>query len=188
MEVIVVKSYQYIVIAFIIVIIVLFTIFVINQTANVVELAGRLHPVLGTFVLYALLMFYILAIVIPIIIILKIPRTLSPPEEVDSPEYYKYCDQLRKRLSANRILKKSEIDLYSKDGIEHAFKILDTESNDLLKTTASTVFITTAISQNGRLDAIMVFFAQVRLIWNIANIYNQKLSISEIMESAYSLK
>ncbi|MBT4484126.1 MAG: DUF697 domain-containing protein [Candidatus Latescibacteria bacterium] len=175
------KSYRYIVIAFSLVIIGLFTMFVINQTASVVELAGRLHPAFGTLILYALLIFYILVIAVPVIIILKMPKTLLPPKDIESPEYYKYRDKLRKRLCANKILKKIEVDPYSSDGIENAFKILDTETNDLLKSTASTVFITTAVSQNGRLDAIMVLFAQVRLVWKIAHIYNQRPSISEIM-------
>lgn len=176
------KRYRYIVGVLGVVVIGLFILFVINQTAGVVELAGRLHPAFGTFLLYALLMVYIAVIAVPVVILLKMPRTLLPPKDRESPEYQVYLERLKKRLRSNLLLKNAALDLDSPDGIGHAFALLDNEANDMLKSNASTVFITTAVSQNGRLDGIMVLLEQVRLIWSIAHIYNQRPSPSDIMK------
>ncbi len=46
---------------------------------------------------------------------------------------------------------------------------------------ASTVFLTTAVSQSGRLDVLLVLMAQSRMIWRIAHLYYQRPSLRELM-------
>ena len=45
---------------------------------------------------------------------------------------------------------------------------------------ATTVFLTTAVSQSGRLDALLVLMAQSRMIWRIAHLYYQRPSLREM--------
>ena len=61
-------------------ILVFFIIFVINQTAQVVELADKASPRLGSMVFWALLIVYAVLILIPVVMFLRLPRSLKPPE------------------------------------------------------------------------------------------------------------
>jgi hypothetical protein len=44
------------------------------------------------------------------------------------------------------------------------------------------VFVSTAISQNGRLDALMVLAAQTRMVWRVAHVYYQRPSLREMIQ------
>ena len=46
----------------------------------------------------------------------------------------------------------------------------------MVKTAASRVFLATAISQNGSLDALLVLGLQTRLVWDVAHVYSQRPS------------
>jgi Domain of unknown function (DUF697) len=43
------------------------------------------------------------------------------------------------------------------------------------------VFLSTAISQNGRLDALMVLVTQTRLVWRLAHFYYQRPSLRDLV-------
>ena len=45
---------------------------------------------------------------------------------------------------------------------------------------ATTVFLTTAVSQSGRLDALLVLAAQSRMVWRVAHLYYQRPSVREM--------
>jgi hypothetical protein len=42
------------------------------------------------------------------------------------------------------------------------------------------VFLTTAVSQNGSLDGLMVLLAQSRMLWQIAHVYYQRPSVRDL--------
>ncbi len=64
--------------------------------------------------------------------------------------------------------------------IEEALRPLDAEANAVVKQMATTVFLTTAVSQSGRLDALLVLLAQSRMIWRVAHLYYQRPSLREM--------
>jgi hypothetical protein len=154
---------------------------VINQTATVVNLAANINPVTGKIVLYSLLLLYFAALVVPIVIYLRLPTVIRPPENKESPEFQVFLQRMKKRLGKNAYLEGKELSLENKTDIEEALKTLDNRANELIKASSHTVFLTTAISQNGRLDALVVLIAQTRLIWRISHIYNQRPSIRELV-------
>ncbi len=160
----------------------LFVMFVINQTSGIVSLVKEIDPMLGTAVLYVLLAVYAAAVIVPVFIYLKMPNILRPPEDEQSPEYERFLKRLRNRLARNKYLAETGCPLETHDDIDNAIVLLDTHADQITKSTASTVFVTTAVSQNGRLDAIMVLIAQIRLVWSIAYIYNQRPSIREMFD------
>ena len=53
-------------------------------------------------------------------------------------------------------------------------------ANKEIEEHAKRVFLATALSQNGRLDALIVFFSLCRLVWRISAIYNQRPHPREI--------
>ena len=160
-------------------VILLFILFVINQTAQVVQLARNVSAVFGTVVFWALLALYALLILVPVTLFLRLPRSLMPPTSEDSPEFPKYLEALRKRLASNALLKSR--DLSNRERIEDALALLGKQADDIIQKTASTVFMSTAISQSGRLDAFLVLSAQSRMVWRIAHLYYQRPTLRDLM-------
>jgi len=163
-----------------ILILLLFIVFVINQTAQVVQLAEKLTPSFGNLVFWTLLIVYAILIFIPVFLFLSLPRSLTPPKSEDAPEFNAYFLALKKRLASNSHVKGME--LSSRQHVEEALSILGKKSDAIIQQTASTVFISTAISQSGRLDAFLVLSAQSRMVWRIARLYYQRPTLRDLIQ------
>ncbi len=149
------------------------TIFVINQTAQVVSLANTVSPALARIVLVSLLTVYAVVILVPVVLFIRLPRPMSPPADEHSREYQTYLRRLGGRLAENPHLM-GVGSLNNRASIESAMKILDAKADEIIKRAASILFVSTAVSQSGKLDTLMVLAAQTRLIWQVAHIYNQR--------------
>jgi len=158
-----------------------FLLFLVNQTNQVVELASGIGPAVGRVVLYGLLLLYAVAIAVPVYIYVTMPKPLVPPAEEDSPEFAKVLDALRRRLEGNTHLRSQGLDLSTRDGLNSAIAQLDALAEEAVRRTASTVFVTTAISQSGRLDAFVVLGVQTRMVWEIAHIFSQRPPLRELL-------
>ena len=81
---------------------------------------------------------------------------------------------LRRRLAANPRLRDRRIE--SDADLQGALSLLSSEADKVVRKAASTVFIGTAVMQNGRLDGLVVLAAQCRLIWQVAAVCHQRPS------------
>ena len=162
------------------VILILFILFVINQTAQVVGLAEKVNPSLGAVVLWGLLILYAVLIVIPISLFLRLPRSLKPPRSEDTPEFATYLETLKGRLASNPLL--TGENLSSREDIEQALGLLGKKADEIIQRSASNVFITTAISQSGRLDTFLVLSVQSRMVWRIAQLYYQRPTLRDLLQ------
>ncbi len=160
-------------------ILLLFVVFVVNQTAQVVHLASTISPLFGSVVLWILLTLYGLILLIPLALFLRLPKPLTPPAGDDEAELSAFLEALKKRLAANPALRNRE--LKDRVQIEEAMALLNARADEIVKNTAATVFISTAISQSGRLDAFLVLGAQSRMIWQIARLYYQRPAPRELV-------
>ncbi len=158
----------------------LFILFVINQTAQVVQLAEKVTPSLGNLVFWGLLIIYAVLVLVPVFLFLTLPKSLTPPKSEDALEFGAYLAALKKRLASNSHLKGLEFS--SRQHVEKALAILGKKSDEIIQQTASTVFISTAISQSGRLDAFLVLSAQSRMIWRIARLYYQRPTLRDLIQ------
>ena len=158
-----------------------FIIFLVNQIAGVVGLASELHSYFGIFVLILAITGIGILTLYPLILWWKMPAALVPPEDKDSQAYQDYLQACRKRLQKNPYVIEAGIDVMEEDGLESASKALEQEVLKLTQGSSGAVFLSTAISQNGSLDAFMVLTAQMRLVWNIAKIYNQRPNPKELL-------
>lgn len=158
----------------------LFILFVINQTAQVVNLVSNINPLLGQVVLFILLALYILAIAIPLMAIIKRPVALLPPRDTEGKAYQLYLKKLAERLRKNKHLANKDIEVTNMATIEEALTSLNIKADERIKTAASNVFIMTAISQYGALDAVIVALAQFRMIWQVTLLYNQRPTLREV--------
>jgi hypothetical protein len=109
---------------------------------------------------------------------LKMPKALKPPEDDQGEAFDLYMKKLSARLKKNVYLK--EFSLKNRKDIEKAIKILNKNATGIVKETASTVFVVTAISQSGRLDAFTVLLALIRMVWKVSRVYNQRPSLGEM--------
>ncbi len=162
-----------------ILILVAFIVFLINQTTQIVELAARLHPVLADAVLWFLVFLFAVCAIVPVVLFLRLPKPLVPPEHADTPEFEAHLAALRKRLRANPAVK--SLPLESRPEIEGALVHLERHADKFIRGAASQVFVTTAISQNGSLDALLVLAANTRLIWKIAHVYYQRPTLRDLI-------
>ena len=160
-------------------VLVVFVVVVIGETSRVVELAARVHPLFGTIVLWVLLAVYAAAVVYPIVGYLRLPPRLEPPEVAEGPDFERHLANLARRLARAPGLPDRPPE--GRDEIEDAIAQLGGAADGLSKETARKVFLSTAISQSGRLDAIAVLWANARLVWQIAHVYYQRPSVRDLV-------
>lgn len=156
-----------------------FTLFVVNQVAAVYANLSALNPLLGHVVLGMLVSIFAVVLMTPLVIYFKLPKPLDLPENEQEKE--KYYRQLAGRLDKNKYLQGLNLDLSKKEDLEKALDILQVKANDAIQKTATSVFLTTAVSQNGKLDALTVLITQTKMVWEISHIYWQRPAIRDIL-------
>src|SRR5688572_26495260 len=78
-----------------------FVVVVVNQTAQLVFLAGSIAPWLGQVVLWTLLALYVFCLAVPLYLLMRLPKPLRAPTSDSDPSFATHLDQLRGRLFAN---------------------------------------------------------------------------------------
>ena len=151
---------------------------IVNQLVQFSEVLSRINPVLGQVSLGLFLIVLLLAVLTPVYLYIKLPGPLIPPIESDGPVHDEYIRKLAKRLSSNPVANADGVE--GLEGVKAVIKQLDEKSDLSIRRTANRAFITTAISQNGALDALFILGLQFRLIWEIAHIYEQRPSLKDM--------
>jgi len=162
--------------------IVVFVLFAINQVAQITQLAYTIHPLAGIATLIALAALFIGLVAVPLISYYRLPAALIPPADQTSAEYDKYIKAISKRLNKNPYIKQAGFVVESEEDIEKAYALIDQKADLIIKNTASTIFLSTAVSQNGRLDALMVLIAQTKLVWQLTHLYNQRPTLKYMVK------
>lgn len=162
---------------------VIFLLFIINQfiiffgllkTINI-YLAYALTGLVVGLLLYILLKIGLIWARAP-----KVPVLAPNPSE---DEYQSYLSQTIEMLKYNKNLSEIDFDsniLTKEELVTMAFDILDKKSLPLIKGNANTIFISTAISQNGSLDSILVLTSMVKMIWQLASVYQTRPSLKSM--------
>ncbi len=160
-------------------ILVLFIIFLVNQTIQLIAFGDRIHPMLGNIILWGLLAFYALCITVPAYLFFTMSAPLIPPESEASPEFSKHLNAVARRLSRNPLVRRPVA--ASKDDVERVLQMLDGKADEVIKAAAGRIFVTTAVSQNGKLDGLIVLSAQSKLVLQIARIYYQRPTVRNLL-------
>lgn len=150
--------------------------------ANIVSLADaadRMHGGSGVFIFWGVLSLSFLLLVAPFALFFRLPKALTPPPSVDDPAYEAFLQAFIARLRVNPLLAGMAIN--NEADVVSACAKLEKTVDELIKETASTVFVSTAVMQNGRLDGLIVFFTQIRLVWRIAQVYTQRPSPRQML-------
>ena len=118
-------------------------------------------------------------VISPVVLYFKLPKALIPPIEISGPKHDAYLNELLLRLALNPRL--SGFPLNSIEDISPAILVLSKDVDKIIRETASSVFVGTAVMQNGRLDGLITLFTQARMVWRIASIYQQRPSPRQML-------
>jgi hypothetical protein len=152
---------------------------IIAGFTSLISLAERIHPIAGTIVFWSVCLAAGFFALYCVVAYAKLPAALVPPEEKSGPTYDAYLQALRVRLALNPRTRGRP--LATEEEIENAVGHLSAEADSIVRSTASTVFLSTALMQNGRLDGLIVLFTQIRMVGRIARIYVQRPSPRELV-------
>jgi hypothetical protein len=159
---------------------IVFAIFLFNQTMQIVQSARSVSPVFGDGVMWALVFAYLILLIAPLVIWFRLPKRIAPPSASEGEAYDRFLLDFKRRLSRNPRLRGTALD--SPTDIEAALEVLDKHADKVVTSTASAVFLSTAVLQSGRLDVLVVFAAQTRLIWQIAHVYYQRPTLRDFVQ------
>jgi len=155
-----------------------FLLFIINQISQLYQMARQINSTFGLVALYSMLAVLFLLVIAPFVLYFRLPKPLLPPR--NQQEYTAYSLKLVRRLASNKKVDQS-LDLNNPQHLQQAITRLDQEADKLINRTAKAVFLTTAASQNGKLDALTVFITQSKMVWDIARVYYQRPLLREMM-------
>ncbi|WP_242012226.1 DUF697 domain-containing protein [Pseudodesulfovibrio cashew] len=102
----------------------------------------------------------------------------ADPTEAD---LIRFRRELLARLKRNRHLRDAEVVINDENDLATGLAVLKVQANEEIRATGKRIFITTAISQNGRLDTLVVLFLITRLTWRLAKLYNQRPHYREML-------
>lgn len=176
------RSIKYIFVLISLLILVAGAVMVVNQTNQLVQFATQFDERLGRLVFWGLITLYAILIIAPIVLFLRLPKALIPPDDETSPAFQKHLSLWKARLKTNPYMRDSGLVLETREDVEKAIAVLDARSEDIIKDTASQVCVTTAVSQNGNFDALLVLFAQSRMVWQVAHVYSQRPPLREMAQ------
>ena len=95
-----------------------------------------------------------------------------------------FAEELARRMRDNPLVPKNSEgapDASDPAYLDWCMAQLNGKADEEIRQTASRVFLATALAQNGKLDALIVFVTLCRMVWRISGIYNQQPHPREIL-------
>lgn len=161
-------------------ILVVFILLVVNQLVSFYSNLEKIHPILaiaGTSIVGIII---IGLAATPFILIAKLPAPLPFPDSKSDLEEYQRL--FKEKLSSHPVARENKLDPHEKEDLVKIDQLLKEKADKIIFESASAVFISTAISQNGKLDAFTVLAAQIRIIWKVAHIYWQRPNLKNLQQ------
>jgi hypothetical protein len=152
---------------------------IVAGVTSLISLAERIHPLAGSIVFWTLVLATGFFALYCVVAYARLPAALIPPEEEFGPKHDAYLEALRVRLAANPRMRGEPLTTPAE--IENAIGVLSAEADSVVRRTASTVFLSTALMQNGRLDALILLFTQIQMVGRVARVYLQRPSPRELI-------
>jgi hypothetical protein len=152
---------------------------IVAGVTSLISLADRIHPVAGSIVFWSVVLSAAFFALYGAIAYARLPAALIPPEETSGPKHEEYLVALCVRLATNPRTRGQS--LATEEEIENAIGVLSAEADTVVRRTASTVFLSTALMQNGRLDALILLFTQIQMVTRVARVYVQRPSPRELI-------
>src|SRR5215472_10859958 len=126
---------------------------IVAGATSLISLADRIHPVAAAIVFWSICLAAGFFALYCVVAYARLPAALVPPEETSGPKHKAYLQTLRSRLANNP--RTRELPLGTTTEVEAAIAHLSEEADLVVRRTSSTVFLSTALMQNGRLDGLI---------------------------------
>jgi hypothetical protein len=152
---------------------------IVAGVTSLISLADRINPVAGNIVFWTIVLTAAAFALYSAIAYAKLPGALIPPDETSGPKHDAYLEALRVRIAANPRMR--GVPVSTNEEIESAIGVLSKEADSVVRKTASTVFLSTALMQNGRLDALILLVTQIQMVTRVARVYVQRPSPREMI-------
>lgn len=153
-------------------------VFTVAMVSQLADAADRLHAGAGQPVFWVLLAVLAVAILAPSVMLLRLPAALRYPADGDALAVAEYEQRLRAHLARNPRLQGQP--LHSAEDVSTALAMLRTAAEAETQRMATSVLLSTALLQNGRLDGLVVLISQIQLVWRIARIYGLRPSLRQL--------
>ncbi len=147
------------------------TVATFTQLANA---ADRTYLGAGQPVFWSLIALFAALISYPLVLLRRLPKAMRPPD-TDAPEdHASYESWLQRHMAKHPHADVSA--LGARGDVAAALSVLGAKADVLVRNTATNVFVSTALIQNGRLDGLVMLGTQLRLVWQIGALYNLRPS------------
>lgn len=138
------------------------------------QAADRIHAGAGQPLFWLLVALFTALIVYPLILLLRLPKAMQPPQADSAAELAGYQAWLQRHLAQHP---RPEVSALAAGGdVAGALQLLGNDADALIRNTAGNVFVSTALIQNGRLDGLVLLSTQLRLVWQIAALHRLRPS------------
>lgn len=136
--------------------------------------AARIDPALEPWVFWVLLGAVCAMLGWFAVTALSRPRPIMVHADPSGEDLAAFRSELLNRLRKNPLLQDEEVVVNDESDLACALAVLREKADEEIRDAARRVFIGTAISQNGRLDVLVVLYLITRLNWRLAKLYNQR--------------
>ncbi|MDR3005802.1 MAG: YcjF family protein [Acidovorax sp.] len=153
-------------------------VFTVAMVSQLADAADRIHAGAGQWTFVGLLGLLAAAVLLPTFWLLRLPPALKPPTGNDAAAQAAYQTRLRQHLARNPHLADQPLD--SEADMAQALQRLQALAEAETRSLATTVLTSTALLQNGKLDAVVVLATQMRLVWRVARIYGLRPSLRQL--------
>lgn len=153
-------------------------VFTVAMVSQLADAADRVHAGAGHYTFWAVLVALATLVAVPAFWILRLPPALQPPAPGDAAAQAAYETRLRQHLAHNPHVGGAA--LQSDADLTAALDSLRAQAEAHTRAMAGSVLASTALLQNGKLDALVVLATQVRLVWRIARLYGLRPSLRQL--------
>ncbi len=151
---------------------------ILGQIAQIVSLTTGFPAIVRVIIATGLLGLFGWILAVPVLAYFRMEPALIPPAEAEGPAHQAFVVSYLIACRRNPLL--AGFKLEDEADLIHALDHLEKEAERVANRSASQVFIGTAISQYGSLDALVVGFTQLRLIWQIAHVFQRRPSLRQV--------
>jgi len=174
------KKLKYTLASISIFVIVFFLITLVNQLFGLIDIISRYSEFAGQIAFISISVILIIILVAPLYYVIRLPARLEYPTTGDEKSIDIYKKKLSRNLNKNKHIKNANI-VVDENNLNEALNILDKEARKEVNRISAIVFISTAISQSGKLDSFVVLALLVKMVWKVAHIYNQRPAITDLI-------
>ncbi len=163
---------------------IILAIFIINQFILLYQLLHNIHPYLAIGIVSLLIIAFIMMIYKIYQQFKAAPDVLTLDDDASEEDILAYQKQVYSQLKKNAHLQDLEWDDEGNitEQIDQGLQHLQTLTNPIIQENANAIFLTTAISQNGSLDSLVVLYTLLRMVWQIARIYGTRPSLQSLFK------